>query len=142
MQKRSLIPIVAIVALTVGCATSSNSILLGVGIGAGVGGGMGVGMGSSDHNEVRIGVAGAVVGAAIGGLSGYLYHKEQEERKRAQAQLSPGNDGQGTPSMTMPRVRRVWVPDKIEGNQLIRGHFVYEIESSSTWRMDDEKRSQ
>ena len=39
------------------------------------------------------------------------------------------------PGLNGPEVRRVWVPDKIEGNKLIKGHFIYIIKKNSTWRL-------
>lgn len=39
------------------------------------------------------------------------------------------------PGINGPEVRRVWVPDKIEGNKLIKGHYIYIIKKNSTWRL-------
>lgn len=139
MRMHHFMPVMMSLLILVGCATSTDSTLLGVGIGSVVGGGMGAGMGTPNHNELRSGLVGAAVGAAIGGLCGYMYHKEDEERKRAQKFASP-MDRQGTPEMTMPKIRRIWVPDKADGNQLIRGHWTYSIESPSTWRVDDNEQ--
>lgn len=38
-----------------------------------------------------------------------------------------------TPSLTAPKVRRVWVPAKIEGDKYIDGHYMYVIEKTSSW---------
>lgn len=37
------------------------------------------------------------------------------------------------PSLTSPKVTRVWVPDKIEGDKYIEGHWVWVLERGSTW---------
>ena len=39
------------------------------------------------------------------------------------------------PGLNGPEVRRVWTPDKIEGNKLIKGHYIYIIKKNSTWRL-------
>ena len=39
------------------------------------------------------------------------------------------------PDLNGPEVRRIWMPDKIEGNKLIKGHFIYVIKKNSTWRL-------
>lgn len=37
------------------------------------------------------------------------------------------------PSLTAPEVRRVWVPEKIEGTRFIDGHYEYIIDKPSVW---------
>jgi hypothetical protein len=37
------------------------------------------------------------------------------------------------PSLTSPEVRRIWVPEKIEGNKFIEGHYMYVIDKPSVW---------
>jgi phosphoglycolate phosphatase-like HAD superfamily hydrolase len=34
------------------------------------------------------------------------------------------------PSLTTPEVRRVWVPEKIEGNTFVEGHYMYVLTSN------------
>lgn len=38
-----------------------------------------------------------------------------------------------TPSLTVPKVRKVWVPEKIEGDKYIEGHWMWVLERSTTW---------
>lgn len=40
----------------------------------------------------------------------------------------------GEPSLMAPQVRRMWVPDKIEADQYIKGHFIYFIEKGAQWK--------
>ena len=40
------------------------------------------------------------------------------------------------PSLTKPKLRSMWVPDQIEGNKYIEGHFIYVIEDSGSWSKD------
>jgi hypothetical protein len=41
--------------------------------------------------------------------------------------------GTKTPFLTSPKVRKVWVPEKIEGDKLIEGHWMWVLERTSTW---------
>lgn len=38
-----------------------------------------------------------------------------------------------SPSLTTPKVRKVWVPEKIEGDKLIEGHWMWVLERTTTW---------
>ena len=38
------------------------------------------------------------------------------------------------PSLNAPIVKKVWVPEKIEDNKYIEGHFMYVIEKNVQWR--------
>ena len=44
---------------------------------------------------------------------------------------SPGDDA---PTLISPEVRRMWVPDKIEGDQYVKGHFIYYFEKGAQWK--------
>lgn len=37
------------------------------------------------------------------------------------------------PKLLSPKVRRVWVPEKIEGDKYFDGHYMYIIEKQTTW---------
>jgi len=37
------------------------------------------------------------------------------------------------PFLTEPKVRKVWIPDKIENDKYIEGHWVWILERTSTW---------
>ena len=43
------------------------------------------------------------------------------------------NGNPNVPSLTSPEVRRMWVPEKIEGNKFIEGHYMYVIDKPSVW---------
>lgn len=130
---RILVSLLTLTLLSSSCATSQDSIFFGMTTGAAIGGGFGAAVGHSDHNELRAGAVGLVSGAIIGGLLGYLTHKDQAY-KATRNELP--RDKVSTPSLTKPVVRRVWVPDKVEGEKLVRGHWVYILEKSSGWRDD------
>jgi hypothetical protein len=38
-----------------------------------------------------------------------------------------------TPFLTSPKVRKVWVPEKIENDKFIEGHWMWVLERTSTW---------
>ncbi len=38
-----------------------------------------------------------------------------------------------SPSLTLPKVRKVWVPEKIEGDKYIEGHWMWVLERTTTW---------
>jgi hypothetical protein len=38
-----------------------------------------------------------------------------------------------TPFLTSPKVRKVWVPEKIEGEKFIEGHWMWVLERTSSW---------
>ena len=45
---------------------------------------------------------------------------------------SPGDEA---PALITPEVRRMWVPDKIEGDQYVKGHFIYYFEKGAQWKL-------
>ena len=102
-----------------------------------MGAGVGASVGSVDQNELHGGIVGAITGAAFGGLMGYLFHHEEEKQKALEAQK--GHPDSTLPDLTRPVVRRVWIPDRIEAEQFVKGHFVYQIEKPSVWSSPDDK---
>lgn len=38
-----------------------------------------------------------------------------------------------SPALTTPRVRKVWVPEKIDGDKYIEGHWMWVLERTTTW---------
>lgn len=51
------------------------------------------------------------------------------------SQKNPKGTDADHPLVTSPEVRKVWVPDKIDGNKYISGHYMYIIERGSVWTM-------
>ncbi len=119
-----------------GCATSRDSTLLGMGVGGAVGAGFGAAAGQPTGKSRQGAAIGAGVGAAIGGLAGYMEHKKSGNGL-LQSQFDTRSDGSDAPAVTIPEVRRVWVPDQIENDQYIEGHFIYVIDKPSRWRLND-----
>lgn len=122
--------------LSIGCSTLKESTLLGVGIGSVVGAGVGAASGSPRGNENRGAMTGAVVGAALGGLMGFLDHKERSKTEALKIGSGNGSGNADAPFLTKPKVQRVWVPEKVEGDKYISGHWIYVIERPSVWSKD------
>jgi hypothetical protein len=122
-------------AMLYGCSTLKDSTLLGIGVGSVVGAGVGAAAGSPNGNEKRGAMTGAAVGAALGGLMGFLDFKERS--KKEALKIGTGVDaGKEAPYLTKPKVQRVWVPEKIDGDKYISGHWIYVIERQSVWSKD------
>jgi hypothetical protein len=113
---------------TSGCASMGNSMLLGGGIGAATG--TGVGLAAFGHAKGTL--ISAATGAAVGTFLGWLLHKKDNKDLQVSdpsGSLKPGE----LPFLTRPDVRKVWIPDAIDGNRYIQGHSVFLIERGSVW---------
>lgn len=54
--------------------------------------------------------------------------------KTKQDQPSNSNKSDNkSPALTTPTVRKVWVPEKIEGDKYIEGHWMWVLERTTTW---------
>ena len=42
------------------------------------------------------------------------------------------------PRLTRPEVRKVWVPDKISGDEYEAGHWKYVIQKNSSWAKEEQ----
>lgn len=42
-------------------------------------------------------------------------------------------DDNKSPSLTAPKVRKVWVPEKIDGDKFIEGHYMWILEKTTSW---------
>jgi hypothetical protein len=112
------------------CASQTQSALLGAAVGGGVGGAIG----QIDSRNFKGTATGLLVGASIGSLVGLLAGKDQEKKIPESKPVKP--DDSEFPPLTKPKLRSMWVPDKIEGNKYIKGHFIYVIEDPGNWSMD------
>lgn len=131
---RLYITIITATTFLSGCATMKDSMLVGGAVGATAGGF--VGNQASNHDAKGTAI-GALIGAATGTLFGYLGHKDQKRREEErQAQLNAIQGKPKYPSVSTPQVRAVWVPDKIENDQFISGHYIYVIDKPATFRKE------
>jgi len=54
--------------------------------------------------------------------------------KNNKDQSNPNNKLEDkSPALTSPKVRKVWVPEKIEGDKFIEGHWMWVLERTTTW---------
>ncbi len=128
MTNRS-IPILIVCLALSGCATMEKSVLLG----AGTMGAIGTGVGAAAGNNVGSALLGLGIGAVFGGFMGFAGHKDQEEKTRLAKSGTKKTEDSKVPSLTSPEVRRVWVPERIDGGKFIEGHYMYVIERNSVW---------
>ena len=117
-----------------GCATLKSNTFLGAAIGASAGAVGGTVIGAPYHAASGT-LIGAASGAAVGALIGYLTEPKKNDLKETPKTASPSTTIADDPSFTSPEVRRVWVPDKIEGNKFIKGHYMFVLERGSVWTM-------
>ena len=117
-----------------GCATLKSNTFLGAAIGASAGAVGGTVIGAPYHAATGT-LIGAASGAAVGALIGYLTEPKKSESKETSKSSSPITTITDDPSFTSPEVRRVWVPDKIDGNKFIKGHYMFVLERGSVWTM-------
>ena len=123
------------------CSTMNKSVLLGTGIGMVAGGLLGSStVQNGDESERQRGtLTGAAIGGALGGLIGYSAHKQNEKKLQSLPDIKGFGKDPKVPSVTMPEVRRVWVPDKIDGNKYETGHWIYILDKTSTWSQSDDR---
>lgn len=46
---------------------------------------------------------------------------------------SSNKDENKSPTLTAPKVRKIWVPEKIEGDKFIEGHYMWILEKTTSW---------
>lgn len=54
-------------------------------------------------------------------------------KKKTISTVSGSKDENKSPALTTPKVRKVWVPEKIEGDKYIEGHWMWVLERGTTW---------
>lgn len=63
------------------------------------------------------------------GCSSLTMNKKQDPKKDTKQEEKDPH-----PILNSPIVKKVWVPEKIEDNKYIEGHFMYVIEKNVQWR--------
>lgn len=124
----------AAVALVTSCASVQDSLLIGGAVGATAGGL--VGNHATEHDSKGTAI-GAATGAAFGALFGYLGYKDARRKERDQeAKLNALKGKPKYPSVSAPEVRAIWVPDKIENDQFVSGHYLYQIDKPAAFKQE------
>ena len=66
---------------------------------------------------------------AIIGMSGCT----TMNKSKTEAGKPFNKDDNKTPSLTAPKVNKIWVPEKIEGDKYIEGHYIWILEKTTSW---------
>jgi len=101
-------------------------------LGAAGGGALGMGTGIAVEQSLGSALIGLGVGVVTGSVLGYAAHKDPKPGEMATMAVAKDFDGK-VPSLSSPEVRRIWVPEKIEGNKYIEGHYLYLIDRPAFW---------
>ncbi len=54
-------------------------------------------------------------------------------KNKSNSNKSINKDDIKSPSLTAPKVSKVWVPEKIEGDKYIEGHYMWILEKTTSW---------
>jgi hypothetical protein len=114
---------------------------------AGVGGSAGAVIGSKipGKNKKKSTIVGALVGAAVSGLAGYLFHRSVEKREdkirrdtlfnldRFDVSTPQGFGFSTAHGVTAPKIESEWIPTRVQGKKLIEGHKVWLITDETKW---------
>jgi hypothetical protein len=92
----------------------------------------GTGAGLIAEKSAGSALIGAGIGGIIGAAVGYLFHNPNNKKEAFLKPLEK-NKNDSSPSITSPEINRIWVPEKIEGNKYIEGHYIYLIDKQSVW---------
>ena len=117
--------------LLLGCASMKESLITGTSIGLLTGAAIGNTQGEGDSRN-RTTNNGAMLGSLIGAGIGYLGHKGKlkELQKRSASSNKEKNMG---PLLTQPKIKKIWIEDKVQGKRFIKGHWEYIIQEQSVW---------
>ncbi|MCH2535774.1 MAG: hypothetical protein MK008_15140 [Bdellovibrionales bacterium] len=116
--------------LNIGCSTLKRSLLTGVAIGGSSGALLGntKGVGNERRRNTNKGL---IIGSLLGAGISYLAYKDKNKKKLIKIKESQG-ESKG-PLLTKPKIKRIWVKDKVQGKRFIKGHWEYVIEEQSVW---------
>ena len=129
---KKVILFMSLLSITAGCASLKESLITGTAIGATGGGLLGNSLGTGDERH-RNTNKGLLIGAALGAGLSYLAYQEKQNKKIVEQKQLLTNSKNDTPLLTRPKIKRVWVDDKIQGKRFVRGHWEYVIEEQSQW---------
>lgn len=54
-------------------------------------------------------------------------------KSKSDTNKSVNKDDNKSPSLTAPKVSKVWVPERIEGDKYIEGHYMWILEKTTSW---------
>ncbi len=126
----------ATLSLLTSCSTLKSYPIIGGSIGASVGALSGTMIGSQYRKPITGSLVGASTGALLGILTGSLLIPNEKKVEQVPTQKELTLNITDTPSILKPEVKRINVPDKIEGNKYIKSHDVYILEKGTSWGME------
>ena len=126
----SKIWLLILLSTSLGCSSLKKSLITGVAIGGSGGALMGnsKGVGNDRRRNTNKGL---IIGSLLGAGISYLAHKDKNKKKLIKIKESQG-ESKG-PLLTKPKIKRIWVKDKVQGKRFIKGHWEYVIEEQSVW---------
>ncbi len=129
-MKKYTINLLILLMLT-SCASMKESLVTGVGVGAITGATLGNAH-ESGKNRNKSTRNGAAIGALLGAGLSYLIHKTKHKNDsiKVQKEIKSSND---IPYLTQPKIKRIWVKDRVSGKRFVKGHWEYIIEDQSQW---------
>lgn len=131
MEIKELAAILALPLILNACSTAPKSILMG----AVAGGAAGAGLGQAQSQNSGSTAVGALIGAGLGSLIGYLAFNDKQ-KKDATASSKKESPEELVPFLTRPKIRTYIVPDSIEGNKFIKSHRIFILENPGEWSKD------
>lgn len=58
------------------------------------------------------------------------------KKKKNQNQVNSSESNEiSSPLLTKPKVKKIWVPEKIEGDKFIEGHWMWVLERTTSWSL-------
>jgi hypothetical protein len=112
-----------------GCSTMQDSVLLGVGLGTATGTAIGIGVEPSPGSAL----IGAGVGALLGGVFGYLGHKDKERRDALLRSQTKPQKSPDLPTLVAPDASCTEVPEHIEASRYYGPQIQCVIEHAARW---------
>lgn len=137
-----------------GCATVKDSLVTGLISGAAIGAGAGAAYNKGDRGKSS--AIGALTGATIGGIIGYVTHnklQERDDKVRRETLFNLDRNNISTPSsyvtdgkhgLTLPIVEGDFIEEHVteDGKTLIEGHRTWVIKRDSKWAPKSNKSSE
>ncbi len=112
------------------CSSLTKGTILGASVGLGVGGIVANNQNNNSQKNTSLAV-GALIGAAAG------YFMSDEKLKKERELNSFQNPKELAPKLNRPEVRRIWVPDQIQGDEYVSGHWKYLIDRPAVWSKEN-----
>ncbi len=78
-------------------------------------------------------VIGTFMSVSICSCSSMNKSQNQNKDKEANSVINNNSLNDKTPFLTAPKVTKIWIPEKIENEKFIEGHWMWVIERGTNW---------